>query len=58
MRIENKKRGSEVYEKSLPPQSLRYSMTAIRIVSTYLGFVYSFFMRGRHDTKPKASQLS
>jgi len=54
--IENKKRGSEVYEKSLPLQSLRNSMKVISIISLSLGFVQLFFERGRNDTKSRTCQ--
>jgi len=59
MRIENTKRTSEVCKNSLALQSLKnVDVVVIRIVSTSLGFVQSFFMRGHNATKPEASQFS
>jgi len=51
LRIENKKKGDNVMT-PLPPRrkdsmrSLRYNTQVINILSTSLGFVESFFMRG------------
>jgi len=58
LRIENKKRASEPSKNSLALQSLRNSMKVISIISLLLGFVTSFFMRGRYDTEPRACQFS
>jgi len=43
---------------SLALQGLKNDGVVILSIATPLGFVYSFFMRGHNDTKPKASQFS
>jgi len=58
LRIENKKRGDNE-STPLPPRrqdsmkSLRYNTQVIIILSTSLGFVESFFMRGHPDIRAR-----
>ena len=59
MRIENKKRASELCENPLALQSLKnYDGVAILSISMLLGFVQCFFMRGHNATEPRAYQLT